>query len=109
MGRPHGVSGSIHPSGNESGESIDTRSGRAAIVSLTSSSSVLKLLVVALAPSISAHPVARFALPVRSMPTTLGPVLSSGHFPSRVTTRSAGLLAGDVRFPCRLALGRIDT
>ena len=39
------MSGSFHPSGNERGESIDTRSGRAATVSLKSSSSVLKLLV----------------------------------------------------------------
>src|SRR5260370_39818947 len=56
-----------------------------------SSSSVRMLLVVAEAPSISAHPVARFSLPVRSIPTIRGGFPSSEHFFNRRGTRSVEL------------------
>src|SRR5260221_1840027 len=109
MGWPHGVSGFCHPSGSDSGESMDTRSGRAAMVWLTSPSSVLKLLVVAIAPFVRAHPVARFALPVRSIPTTLGVPWALEHFSSSRRTRLLGLLGGSAVFPRRFVRGRRST
>src|SRR5713226_8646947 len=67
-----GTFGAPYPSGRDRGESIETRSGLAASVSLMSSSSVRMLFVVAEASSISAQPVARFSLPVKSIPTIRG-------------------------------------
>src|SRR5437899_11677916 len=67
---------------------MDTRSGLAASVSLISSSSVRMLLVVAAAPSMSAQPVARFSLPVKSIPTIRGNFPSPEHFFRRPGTKS---------------------
>src|SRR6266568_39500 len=109
MGLPQGLSGSIHPSGNDNGESIETRSGLAAIVSARSSSSVLKLLVVAIAPVISAQPVARLALPVKSIPTTVGVRLVTEHFSTKCVTRLLLLLDGSRMFEGRLVRGNGPT
>src|SRR5208282_6191755 len=109
MGRPQGTSGSVHPSGKDRGESIETRSGPADTVSLKSSSSVLSVLVVASAPFITAQPVGRLSLPVRSIPTIRGFTRAGRHLCSNRGAKPSGFVAGAECLPSRRALGNADT
>src|SRR5580704_3667463 len=87
-----------YPSGRESGESIDTRSGLAAKVSPISSSSVLTHLVVTDAPCINAHPVALRSLPVRSIPTIRNGAAEFRQFFNSRFTNPLESDCGEIRF-----------
>src|SRR5581483_2882929 len=80
---------------------METTSGIAAVVAAINSSSVLRHCVVAFAPSRRAQPVARLALPVRSIPTIRGTVLEFGHL---LSSRETGDSTEDRAASCLTTL-----